>query len=101
MRRQRKCMTHWLDKLVHGGIRSTRTQRDAKNLSIDARPGGCFCEKLPNGGGVEHARVVYVAPREVLRLSGALGPLQGVGCRWKPDLEADRRHRQHPLPALV
>ena len=24
---------------------------DAKNLSIDARPGGCFCEKLPNGGG--------------------------------------------------
>ena len=27
---------------------------DAKNLSIDARPGGCFCEKLPNGGGVEH-----------------------------------------------
>ena len=29
---------------------------DAKNLSIDARPGGCFCEKLPNGGGVEHSR---------------------------------------------
>jgi uncharacterized protein YndB with AHSA1/START domain len=52
---------------------------DAKNLSIDARPGGCFCEKLPKGGGVEHARVIYVAPREVLRLSGALGPLQGSG----------------------
>jgi uncharacterized protein YndB with AHSA1/START domain len=52
---------------------------DAKNLSIDARPGGCFCEKLPNGGGVEHARVIYFAPREVLRLSGALGPLQGSG----------------------
>jgi uncharacterized protein YndB with AHSA1/START domain len=49
---------------------------DAKNLSIDARPGGCFCERLPNGGGIEHARVIYVAPREVLRLSGALGPLQ-------------------------
>jgi uncharacterized protein YndB with AHSA1/START domain len=52
---------------------------DAKNLSIDARPGGCFCEKLPNGGGIEHARVIYVAPREVLRLSGALGPLQASG----------------------
>jgi uncharacterized protein YndB with AHSA1/START domain len=52
---------------------------DSKNLSIDARPGGCFCEKLPNGGGVEHARVIYVAPREVLRLSGALGPLQASG----------------------
>ena len=36
---------------------------DAKNLSIDARPGGCFCEKLPNGGGIEHARVIYVVPR--------------------------------------
>ena len=52
---------------------------DAKNLSIDARPGGCFCEKLPNGGGVEHLRVVYVAPREVLRFSGGLGPLQASG----------------------
>jgi uncharacterized protein YndB with AHSA1/START domain len=52
---------------------------DAKNLSIDPRPGGCFCEKLPNGGGVEHLRVVYVAPREVLRLSGGLGPLQASG----------------------
>jgi uncharacterized protein YndB with AHSA1/START domain len=52
---------------------------DAKNLAIDARPGGCFCEKLPNGGGIEHAQVIYVAPRQVVRLSGALGPLQASG----------------------
>jgi uncharacterized protein YndB with AHSA1/START domain len=52
---------------------------DANNLSIDARPGGCFCERLPNGGGVEHLRVVYVAPRHLLRMTGALGPLQGSG----------------------
>ena len=52
---------------------------DAKNLSIDARPGGCFCEKLPNGGGIEHLRVVYVAPPKVVRFSGALGPLQASG----------------------
>jgi uncharacterized protein YndB with AHSA1/START domain len=52
---------------------------DAKNLSIDARPGGCFCEKLPNGGGMEHLRVVYVAPPQVVRFSGALGPLQASG----------------------
>lgn len=52
---------------------------DAKNLSIDARPGGCFCEKLPDGGAIEHLRVIYVAPRKVLRLSGALGPLQASG----------------------
>ena len=52
---------------------------DARNLSIDARPGGCFCEKLKEGGGVEHMRVVYAAPGERLRMSGALGPLQASG----------------------
>ena len=52
---------------------------DAKNLSIDARAGGCFCEKLPGGGGIEHLRVVYVAPPQVVRFSGALGPLQASG----------------------
>ena len=52
---------------------------DTKNLSIDARPGGCFCEKLPNGGGLEHLRVVYVAPPQIVRFSGALGPLQASG----------------------
>ncbi|HSM15171.1 MAG TPA: SRPBCC domain-containing protein [Thermoanaerobaculia bacterium] len=49
------------------------------NLSIVARPGGCFCEKLPDGGGVEHLRVVYVVPGEKLRMEGALGPLQASG----------------------
>jgi len=66
---------------------------DAKNLSIDARPGGCFCEKLPNGGGIEHLRVVYVAPPQVVRLSGALGPLQASGIAgsmiWKLTCAAD------------
>ena len=51
---------------------------DAKNLSIDPRPGGCFCEKLPNGA-VEHMRVVFLRPNEVLRMGGALGPLQAHG----------------------
>lgn len=49
---------------------------NAKNLSIDARPGGCFCERLP-AGGVEHLRVIYVKSGEMIRFSGALGPLQG------------------------
>src|SRR4051812_41828758 len=47
-----------------------------KNLSIVARPGGCFCETLPGGGGVQHASVVYVAPGKLLRMVGGLGPLQ-------------------------
>lgn len=52
---------------------------DARNMSIAAQPGGCFCEKLPDGGGVEHGRVLYLAPGSVLRLAAALGPLQALG----------------------
>jgi uncharacterized protein YndB with AHSA1/START domain len=66
---------------------------DARNLSIDARAGGCFCEKLPNDGGIEHLRVVYVAPPQVVRFSGALGPLQASGVAgsmtWKLTGESD------------
>lgn len=50
---------------------------DAANMTLDPRAGGCFCEALPNGGSVEHMRVLYAAPGEMLRMSGALGPLQG------------------------
>ena len=54
---------------------------DAANLSLDARAGGCFCETIPHAAGaagsVEHGRVIYAAPNRLLRLSGALGPLQG------------------------
>ena len=49
---------------------------DARNLSVDAKPGGCFCERLPDGGGVQHMTVVYASPGTLLRLSGAIGPLQ-------------------------
>jgi hypothetical protein len=52
--------------------------RSAANLVLDARAGGCWCETLPNGGSVEHLRVVYVAPGKILRLRGALGPFQGL-----------------------
>lgn len=53
--------------------------RDPKNLSIDARPGGCFCEKLADGGGVAHMTVVAVFPGKMLRMTGGLGPLQAAG----------------------
>jgi uncharacterized protein YndB with AHSA1/START domain len=52
---------------------------DSANLSIDARPGGCFCEKLAGGGGAEHARLIALIPSSLLRMSGALGPMQGAG----------------------
>jgi uncharacterized protein YndB with AHSA1/START domain len=47
-----------------------------ENLSLEPRAGGCFCEKLDGGGTVEHMRVVYAQPGQVLRLQGGLGPLQ-------------------------
>lgn len=53
--------------------------RDAANLSLAVEPGGCWCERLPDGGFVRHMEVVYAAPGKVLRLSGGLGPLQAMG----------------------
>lgn len=51
----------------------------AANLSIGAASGGCFCERLPNGGSVLHMTTVYAAPGQQLTLYGALGPLQSSG----------------------
>jgi uncharacterized protein YndB with AHSA1/START domain len=51
----------------------------AANFSMDARAGGCFCERLPGGGSVEHMRVVFADPGRMLRLNGGLGPLQSIG----------------------
>ncbi len=50
----------------------------AANITIDAKPGGCWCEAL-SGGGVEHMRVVFVSPGKMLRFQGGLGPLQTSG----------------------
>lgn len=47
----------------------------AKNLHLDARAGGCWCEKW-DGGSVQHMSVLLAMPGKLLRLSGALGPLQ-------------------------
>jgi len=49
---------------------------DAHNLSLEARAGGCLCERMPDGGGVQHMTVVYAAPGKLLRLTGGVGPLQ-------------------------
>jgi uncharacterized protein YndB with AHSA1/START domain len=51
---------------------------DSHNLSIEEKPMGCFCEKLPNGG-VRHMQILYFDRGKVLRMSGLLGPLQGIG----------------------
>ncbi len=48
---------------------------DARNLSLKAEAGACFCERWKTGSS-EHGRVVMVLQDELLRLDAALGPLQ-------------------------
>lgn len=48
---------------------------DAKNFSIAAKVGGCFCE-VDGERQVEHMRVSFVDPNNEIRLLGGLGPLQ-------------------------
>jgi hypothetical protein len=48
---------------------------DSKNLSLSLTPGGCFCERFPEGGGIEHMRVVWVDPGKRFLMTGSLGPL--------------------------
>lgn len=47
----------------------------ASNLSLTTEPGGCFCERFPAGGGIEHLRVTYADPGKRIVLTGGLGPL--------------------------
>ena len=62
----------------------------SSNLSLSLTPGGCFCEALPGGGGIEHLRVAYVAPGERLVLTGALGPLLYQAATGVMDIKVER-----------
>lgn len=57
----------------------------AEGFYLDMQANGCFCElfqekqkngKLKTVGSVEHMRVIFALPSKVLRMRGALGPLQ-------------------------
>lgn len=60
---------------------------NAANLYMKTERGGCFCERLPDEGRVEHLRIIYLAPGKELRFDGALGPLQTMAVQgrmvWK------------------
>lgn len=49
---------------------------DPANLYLDTQATGCFCERMPDRGSVEHMRIEYIQPPLMLRMIGALGPLQ-------------------------
>ena len=52
---------------------------NARALSLDGRPMGCFCESLGPGSGLVHLTVTFVNPGVMLRLTGGLGPLGLLG----------------------
>ena len=53
---------------------------DPKNLYIEPKANGCWCETLPKSkGSVAHMRVIYVEPGSLIRLQGGLGPMQQTG----------------------
>ena len=51
---------------------------DAKNMRIEPRAGGCFCE-TSDQGDVMHMQVSAVFPNSEVRMLGGLGPLQMMG----------------------
>jgi len=51
---------------------------DASNMTLDPTVGGCWCEKLKDGGRIEHARIFGIAPQERLLMRGGLGPLSSL-----------------------
>lgn len=63
---------------------------DSNNLSLSLRPGGCFCETLEKGGGIEHLRVTLVQPGERVVMNGALGPLLFEGVTGVMDIKVER-----------
>ncbi len=63
---------------------------DASRLSLQLRPGGCFCERLDDGGGVEHLRVTFIEPGERVVLTGGLGPLLFEATTGVMDFKVER-----------
>lgn len=51
---------------------------EAGNLSLEPRAGGCLCERA-GARQARHLEVVFVDPGRTIRMTGGLGPLQGMG----------------------
>lgn len=73
----------WSDEHTYSG--------KAANIQLMLRPGGCFCEAIPEGGGgVEHMRVSVVQPNERVVMSGALGPVLYEAAAGVMDVKFER-----------
>jgi uncharacterized protein YndB with AHSA1/START domain len=63
---------------------------DSANLTLALMPGGCFCERLKNGGGVEHMRISFVDPGKRIVMTGSLGPLLYEATSGVMDIQFER-----------
>lgn len=63
---------------------------EGRRMSLAMRPGGCFCEPLDGGGGIEHMRVTFVQPGERVVLTGSLGPLLYEATTGVMDVKVER-----------
>lgn len=52
---------------------------DGSTMTLDPRPGGCWCETGPDGAGAKHLEIGLITRPETLQMTGGLGPLQGMG----------------------
>jgi uncharacterized protein YndB with AHSA1/START domain len=62
----------------------------SENLSLALRSGGCFCERLDNGGGIEHMRITYIEPGKRIVFTGSLGPLLYEATSGVMDMKFER-----------
>ncbi len=63
---------------------------EKSKLSIEAKAGGCFCEHAQAmGNSAEHMRVTHVDKHKLLRMTGGLGPLQGMGIHGALDWQLE------------
>lgn len=70
---------------------------DANNLQMEPRVGGCWCETLTQGGGVEHGRIISYNPAgRTLIMSSLLGPLQGLATGGIMTWRAEQSDAQRP-----
>jgi len=63
---------------------------DSANLKLALIPGGCFCERLKDGGGVEHMRITFIDPGKRVVLTGSLGPLLYQATSGVMDIQFER-----------
>lgn len=63
---------------------------ESANLNLALTAGGCFCERLKDGGGVEHMRMSFIDPGKRIVMTGSLGPLLYEATSGVMDIQFER-----------